>query len=59
MASQTVALQEPSPSKSMTPTSAAPGSAEKIRVMASRVANGQPIHHEHDAKSNDYRRVAG
>jgi hypothetical protein len=59
MASQTVALQEPSTSKELVPTSALPGSKAKVTVLAERVERKLPLYHPDDARLGDYRRVAG
>jgi len=36
------------PHNEATPTAAAPGSSEKIKVMCERLANGQELHHPND-----------
>jgi hypothetical protein len=61
MAKQLTALAEPlpSPSKLLLPTSAAPGTAAKVAVLAERVERNLPLWHPDDAKLADYRRVAG
>lgn len=41
------------PKPAADPTTAMPGSAEKLRVMAQRVQNGQDIHHPEDRLAAD------